>query len=248
MAEPDENCDRRHQRPDASMKPADRILRELQVARHGCWRQLPAPVQHGQPAPCHQDHHHHADNLHDPQGIVARLVNTPRIAPPEVDGDDDGDTGRDRAARQLDGHRTASEHVVQETHDVLARGHAADRARQDVVEEQCRHRQLRERAAHRLLDDAVHAAADEHRGTLDVQRTHGVRKDHDAEDEPGGGLPDGLLDNAADVERRRPEVGKDNRRRAPERDEGQEDRRRDNYANTVGGFRTLSAIHGEADP
>ena len=78
--------------------------------------------------------------------------------------------------------------------------HAADRPGQHVVEQQRRDRQLRQRAAHRLLDDAVDAAAHEHRRALDVERPDGVGEEHHAEDEPGRGLADGLLGDAADVE------------------------------------------------
>ena len=50
---------------------------------------------------------------------------------------------------------------------------------QDVVEHQGRDGELGEEAAHRLLDDAVDAAADEQRAAFDVDRAHGVAEEHD---------------------------------------------------------------------
>ena len=123
------------------------------------------------------------------------------------------------------------EHVVEQARDVLPGRHSADRSRQHVVEQQRGYRQLRHRAAHRLLDDPVHAATDEHRGALDVDRSDRVREQHHAEDEPRRGLADRLLGDAADVVGRRAQVRQDNRGRAPERDEGKQDRGGENDLN-----------------
>ncbi len=121
----------------------------------------------------------------------------------------------------------SSRNVVHEADDVLTGRDRADRSGQHVVEQQRGHRELGQRTAHRLLDDAVHAAAHEHDGALEVDRPHAVRKEHHPEDEPRRGFADRFFRDAAGVERGRAEVAEDDGRRAPERDEGQEDRGRD---------------------
>ena len=219
VAEADEDRDRGERRPDRPLQPAERVVGELDVAARRQRRQRPAAVHQRQRAPGDQQHDHHGGDLHDRHRIVAALVDAARVAPPEVDGDQDGDEGRRRLRRDPRVRAGARQDVVDQAGDVAAGRHAADRAGQDVVEQQRRDRQLRERAAHRLLDDAVDAAADEHRGALDVERAHGVGEDHHAEDEPRRRLADRLLDDAADVERGGSEIGEDDRRGAPERDE-----------------------------
>ena len=111
------------------------------------------------------------------------------------------------------------EQVVQEPDEVLAGRDAADRTGQDVVEQERRHRQPGQPAAHRLLDDAIHTAAHEHGAALDVDAPHAVAEEHHPQDEPGGRLADLRLDDPADVIGRAGQVAKDERRRAPERDE-----------------------------
>ncbi len=220
VAEADEDRDRGERRPDRPLQPAERVVGELDVAARRQRRQRAAAVHQRQRAPGDQQHDHHGGDLHDRHRIVAALVDAAGVAPPEVDRDQDGDERRGGARRECCAcDAGAHQDVVDEAGDVAAGRHAADRPGQHVVEQQRRHRQLRERAAHRLLDDAVDAAADEHRGALDVERAHGVGEDHHAEDEPRRRLADRLLDDAADVERRRSEIGEDDRRGAPERDE-----------------------------
>src|SRR5207247_1561507 len=73
------------------------------------------------------------------------------------------------------------------------------------------------------LDDAVYAAAGEHGAALDVDGADGVGEEHHAEDEPGGGLADGLFADAADVIDGAGHVIEDNGGGAPEADEGEGD-------------------------
>ena len=205
-------------------------VEKCEVARHRRRRPLPAVPHQRQAAPADQQDHHHRGDLHDPQRVLARLVHPLRVAPPEVHGDQDRHERRRRVHRQRMKAAGPAQQIVGEPDDVLPRRHAADRPGQHVVEQQRRHRQLRQRPAHRLLDDAVHAAAHEHRGALDVHGTHGVREQHHAEDEPRRRLADRLLGDAADVERRRPEIAQDDRGGPPEGDEREEDGRRDDDA------------------
>ncbi len=193
-------------------------------------------------APRDHQHDHHRRHLHDPQRIVARLVDALRVPPPEVARDEDSDERRRLADRQAARHPVAVHHVVQKPDDVEAGRDAADGPGQHVVEEQRRDGQLRERAAHRLFDDAIDAAPNEHRRAFDIDGADGVGKAHDAEDEPRRGFAHGLLGNTADVERARPEVVEHDRRGPPEGDECEEYGRGDDNAN-ASAARAKGGIH-----
>ncbi len=114
----------------------------------------------------------------------------------------------------------ADEQLVQKSRQILARGNAADGPGQDVVEHQRGDGKLRERAAHRLFDDAIDAAAHEHAAALDVHGSHGVGEQHDGQNEPGSGLADGLLGDRARIEGGRAEVIEYDGGRPPEGNEG----------------------------
>ena len=116
------------------------------------------------------------------------------------------------------------ERVGEKTREVLARGHRADRAGQDVVEQQRRYRELGQRTAHGLLHHAVHAAAHEHRAGLDVYRPHRVAEKHHGQHEPRRTLADHLLRIAANIVGRRRQVGEHDRGGPPEGDERQHHR------------------------
>ena len=223
VTEADEDRNRGESGPDRPSQPPKRIVGEAQIAQGRRRRQLSrtAPQQR-QCAPGDHEDHHHRGHHHDPHRILARLVNALGVAPPEIDGDEHRDKRRYCADRQAERAAGPMQQVVQQPDDVLARRDATDRPRQDVVEEQRRDRQLRQRAAHRFLDDPVHAAANEHRRAFDVHGAHRVREQHDAEDEPGRSLSHRLLDDASDVERGRPEIVQDDRGRAPKGDERKE--------------------------
>ena len=124
-------------------------------------------------APDDHDDAHDGGRPHDLQRLVARFVDALDVDPPEVDRHHDRDRRREPV---LVGHQRAVgaqlEQVVEQADDVLAGRDAADRAGQDVVEQQRRDRQPGQPAAHRLLDDAVHAAAHEHGAALDVDAAH----------------------------------------------------------------------------
>ena len=95
----------------------------------------------------------------------------------------------------------------------------ADRPGEDVVEHQGRDGELGEEAAHRLLDHAVDAAADEERAAFDVDHAHAAAEDHHGQDEPRRRRADGPLDDPADVIGRARQVAQDDRRRPPVGDE-----------------------------
>ena len=136
------------------------------------------------------------------------------------------------------------EQVVQEADDVLPGRDAADRAGENVIEQERRHRQPSQPASHGLLDDAIDAAAHEHGAALDVDAAHAVAEEHHAQDEPGRRLADLRLDDPADVIRRAGQVAKHQGRRSPERDEREHHARDDQ---NLSGRRTLALRSRRAD-
>ena len=223
MADADEQRDRGDGGEPRVLQPAEGGIREPKVFEGRRLRQLPALREQGERRPQEQHHDHDRRDLHDAQGVVGRLVEAARVAPPEVQDDADRENGGEAVGRERQGEAETAEHLGRQGRDVQARGHGADRAREDVVEEQRRYRQLGHGAAHGLLHDPVDAAADEHHRALDVDRPDGPREEHDAEDEPGSRLADGLFRDAAGVEGRRSEIGQHDGGGPPKRNERQQD-------------------------
>src|ERR1700691_6646658 len=122
---------------------------------------------------------------------------------------------------------------VDEANDVLARRYAGDGACEDVIEHQGGDAELGQSAAQGLFDDPIHAAADEHGAAFDIYRPHSERKEHDRDDEPGGGLAYGLLGDATGVEGGRGEIIEHNGGGAPIGNEGEHHRGGDDDANPV---------------
>ena len=124
-------------------------------------------------------------------------------------------TGRTMADVQV------GQNFVQEAHQVLAGGNAADRTRQDIIEHQGGDGKLGERSAHGFFHDPVNAPSHEHAAAFDVDRAYGIRKQHDGEDEPGGGFAHGLLRDPARIVGRRGKIIQYDRRRSPEGNKGE---------------------------
>src|SRR5262249_21521431 len=206
-----------------------------------------SPPEQGNAAPGDNDHRPDRGGNHDLEGLIARLVKAQQVLAKEIQrdqyGQDYGAPADDDLADlprvllvQAQGlvgvRRGQVDELQDQAHDVLPGGNAARGAGQDVVEHQGRDRQLGQEAAHGFLDHAVDAATDEQRAALDIDRAHGIAKEHDGQDEPGRGRADGVLDDAADVVDRAGQVAEDDRGRAPVRDESEghaaddEDRRR----------------------
>src|SRR5690242_4095142 len=96
-----------------------------------------ASLQDRNQAPHDQHHDHHGGDLHDLHGALAGLVNALDVLPPEVDGHENGDHG----GEQVVGHREVLvaevvNSVGDEAGQILAGGDGADRAGENVVEEQ----------------------------------------------------------------------------------------------------------------
>ena len=161
-------------------------------------------------APTDEDDHHNGDQLHNVQGFFAGFGNALGIFPPEIDSDDDGEAGSDDVditrRERCGGKVRVGEQFANETADVLAGSNAADRAGQNVIKHQRGHAEFCQRAAERLFHRAVDAAAHEHAAAFDVYRAHGIRKQHDRQDEPGSGLADVAFGFTAGVVRGRSEV------------------------------------------
>ncbi len=226
---------------------SERVLAELEVRGDGRRRKLRAAHAHRVAAPDQQNDHHHRGDLHDPQRLVARLLDALDVLPPVIDRDRGGKDRRGVIHVELNGmacgvHQRRRQPVAMVGHhqqlvhqagDVLAGGHAGDRAGEDVVEHQRRDAELGEAAAQRFLHHAVHAAAREHRAALDVDRAHGKAEQHDAENEPRRSRSHRLLGNAAGVKGRRAQVIENDGGRAPEGDEREHHRGRDDQPYAV---------------
>src|SRR5438876_7171048 len=95
---------------------------------------------------------------------------------------------------------------INERGHVKTRADAADRTSKHVIEEERRDREFGGWASHCLTDNFVHAAANEHAAAFDVYGAHGIRKQHDRQNEPRRRLADRFLGNAANVISRRTEI------------------------------------------
>src|SRR6266581_2027901 len=111
---------------------------------------------------------------------------------------------------------------TEQSGEVLAGSHTTDRPRENIIEHQRGDTELSEAAAKSLLDGAVHPASHKHAATLDIDRAHGIGKQHDAEDEPGRSLADVAFRLTARVIRGRGQVVEDNGGGAPEGNETQQ--------------------------
>jgi len=174
---------------------------------------VPTPEQH--------HHDHYRRDVHDPQRLFAGFRNTLDVFPPEINRNQH----RERRGGQVHGQNQRGVHIVQkfiqQTDKIKAGGNSADGPRQDVVKHQGGHGNLRQRTAHRLLDDAVDSATHKHAAALDINRAHRIRQDHNRQNEPWACFPDEMLSDGSRIERGRAHVVQHHGRRAPERHEGQ---------------------------
>jgi len=179
----------------------------------------------GVDAPADEDDHHDRDQLHDVEGFFARFGNALGVFPPEIESNNDGEGGGNETSGTVGemsfGDVEILAEFVEKAGKVLARGNAADRAGEDVIEHQGGDGKFGEAAAEGLLDGAIDAAANEHAAAFDVHRADGVRKNHDGENEPGSSLADEALCFAAGVVGGGSEVIENDRRGLPERNEGE---------------------------
>ena len=91
------------------------------------------------------------------------------------------------------------EQFADQAGEVLTGGHTADWAGKNVIEHQGGDAELRECAAQSAFHGAIDAAAHEHAAAFDVHRAHGIRKNHDGQNEPRCGFADVAFGFAAGV-------------------------------------------------
>ena len=186
---------------------------------HGAGGKGGMPDDNRVDAPADQHHDHRRGDLHDAQGFVARFGDALDVLPPEIHGHDDGKTRRGQPVihHVMNVHRR--QHFVDQSREVLARGHTADGPGQHVIEHERRNGEFRERASERFLHHAVNAAAHEHAAAFDVKDAHAIAEDHDREDEPGSGLAYISFGFTTRVIRGRRQVIEHDCGRAPKRNE-----------------------------
>ncbi len=205
--------------------PSDRLSRMMLEGQGKGRKMRPAdPYRVG--TPDNQQGHHDGGYLHNLQCLVAGFGNALDIFPPEIQSDADGETRGRRILGEDNANVKIGEQLVHQSGQVLPRGHAADRAGQNIIEHQGRYGKFRERPAERFLDHAIHAATHEHAAALDIHGANAVGKQHHAQDEPGRRLPDKALRLAARVIRGRRQVIQNNGGCAPEGDKRQHGGRR----------------------
>ena len=105
---------------------------------------------------------------------------------------------------------------VDESSEILAGAHAADRSCQDVIEQECGYGKARNERPHGVSNDNVDAATYKHAAAFHVDRPHGEAEQHDGKNEPRGTRADRLLHDAADVEDGRGKVIQDDGGSTPE--------------------------------
>ena len=186
---------------------------------------MPAAHQQRVTAPSNQRHDHNGRELHDPQGLLARLADALDVFPPEVNSHHDRKHRSDQIGIQREVQMRVGKQLVQQPGQILSRSYSADGARKNVVEHERRHGKFRQRPAHCFLHDTVDASPHVHAAALDVQLKNGVRKQHRREDEPRGGLPDELFRLTARVIGRGSDIVQYDRRRSPVRNEREHGRR-----------------------
>ena len=253
VAEGDEDGnDSKHVRKAAVREPAEGAAAQPEVARIRPRRQRGMAHRHCVGAPGDEHHYHHGDQLHDMQSFFAGLGNALGVLPPEIKRDDNGKARGDEtgcSGRERATHVKILQKVFDQSREVLACSDSADWSREDVIKHQRGNAEFRERPAEGHFHGAIHAAAHEHAAAFHVNGAHGVRKQHDGEDEPRRSLADVAFGFAAGIVRRGGQVVQHDGRRPPERNECQEggsgdDDTRNTVAAAASGSRAMgSAAH-----
>src|ERR1035437_6068092 len=213
---------------DGALEPAERLVGEANVLQGWKRHRLVAVLENRDHAPDEQDHDHDGGDLHDAQRLLAGFVDADDVLAPEVDGDYGGEHRREIRGIYLErGEVPVLADLVDEAAKVEARADGADGAGEHVVEHQGGNGELGQRPAHSLVDHLIDAATHEHGAALDVDGAHRIGKQHDSEDEQGGGLADGGFGDAAGVVGAGGKIAQHDGGGPPERNEGQHDGGRD---------------------
>ncbi len=224
MSRADQHHQKRHVNGTCALEPAQRFVTDVHIAHGGERHRLVTVFKDREQTPDDQDHHHYGCDLHDAQSFLAGFVNADDVFAPEIERHENREAGGE--ILRIGVGVTEMEIIdrfVDESGEIQSCAHRADGSGEDVVEQQCRDGEFRVRSAHGFADHAIDAAAHEHAAAFDVGGAHRVRKQHDAENEPGRRFADGRFRDSADVIGRRRQVGQNDRRRAPEGNERQHD-------------------------
>src|SRR5215472_18949601 len=92
-----------------------------------------------------------------------------------------------------------SGNLIKQTSKVLTCADSADRTGENVVEYQRGYRQSGHEMPHRITDDDIDAAANEHAAALQVHGTYSETEQHHSEDEPRSGPADRLLGDTTGI-------------------------------------------------
>ena len=164
------------------------------------WYWLSSLAEDRKQAPANEHHHHGRGDLHDAQRLPAGKRNTTPVAVPKIQGYQDCESGCGRMRRQPQpGNSKMLSCFVDQAREIKARAYCADGTGQYVVKQQSGDREFGCRAAHGITHNAVNAAAHKHAAALDIDCPHGIREQHDRQDEPGRGLAYGPLRDAANI-------------------------------------------------
>ncbi len=101
MPERDGQRDERNDREYRAFEPAQRIVVEVEIGwdRQGRHLRRAAADQQRQRAPDQERDHHHGGDLHDPQRFGAGFVDAFDVGPPEINGDQHGESGGEHVGR-----------------------------------------------------------------------------------------------------------------------------------------------------
>src|SRR5581483_3826147 len=124
------------------------------------WWKLEGPVQNCDHTPDDQDDHHRGCDRHDLQGLLAGLMKTLSILPPEINDDDDGKARREAVfGESLKGMAGIAREILEESSEILTGDYGTQGAVQHVIKEQSGDRELRQRTAQGAPHHTVYAPA-----------------------------------------------------------------------------------------
>src|SRR5262249_245657 len=147
-----------------------------------------------------QQNDHDGGQLHDPERFLAGFADPFDVLPPEIDGDENGESHGGGVGADRDSQVRVGEQFSDQASQGTPGAHAANGAGENVIEHQGGYREFGESTAHRFFDDAVDTPTHEHAATFHIQLRDRVGKQHGGKDEPRSGLADELLGFTARVE------------------------------------------------
>ena len=173
--------------------------------------------EEGDGTPDQKGHHHDRGDLHDPESLPARFMDTLNVVPPEVHRHQNAEARRKQVRSNSETRVSQGGNLVEEVAQVLTGADHADRTSENVVENQGRNRQTRHEVVHRVAHHDVNPASNKHAARFQVHGTHSETEQHHSQDEPRRSSSHRVFRNAAGVERGGGQIAKNHGRRSPER-------------------------------